>query len=236
MNPDIMLMRLKRVLIGAGCGIAAFSLGIWCLGRALESRETKYRGESFYYWLDQLNGQNSDATAQARALFTNEIIPHLTRTLLSDTNDFSLKLALVKQLNLLPGVRVYCMDADDRRAYATSQLGELGPAAAGAVPALLRALQSKDDAVHGSAATALGKIHSDPDTVIPALIACLSDPEGNCRAEAATALACFGARSKAAVPMLTRILEGPFDKDLFTAVRPALKAVDADAATKAGVK
>lgn len=231
-----MLMGLKRVLIGAGCGVAAIVLGIWGLGRALESRETQYRGESLYHWLEHLNGQDSNATVQARALLTNEIIPRLTRILLCDTNDSSWKLALVRELNLLPGLKVYRMDADERRAYAASQLGELGPAASGAVPALLQALQGKDEAVHGSAATALGKIRGDPDTVIPPLLACLSDPGGNCRAEAATALACYGARSKAAVPVLTVILKGPYDKDLFTAVRPALKAIDADAATNAGVK
>jgi hypothetical protein len=58
-----------------------------------------------------------------------------------DTNDSRLRLAVIDQLNSLPGVHVAFTPADGRRAEAVDNLAALGPAAKAALPALIEALK-----------------------------------------------------------------------------------------------
>src|SRR5258708_2737676 len=140
---------------------------------------------------------------------------------------------IIDKHNGLPGVTIYYRTADGRRAQAALEVGEFGSAAKPAIPILLQALKSKDEAVRGPAISSLGKIHSDPETIIPLLVSYLDDKELN--AEAATALGDFGALAKVAVPKLTPLLKIP-DKDLHHAVVEALQKIDPSTNAVAGGK
>jgi len=229
----LMKKRLIRMSFALVIGLGMLAGGVWVLSRALADRVVVYQGKRIYYWAERLNDSDAAASNQANAVVAREIIPRLTKAMFSDTNDSSLRMALVEQLNVLPGIQVYCTPAAGRRAYAASELGELGPAAKAAVPALLQALSGHDQPVRGAATVALGKIHCQPEVVIPLLIGLLDDKE--LKDEAAQALGGFGGLSKAAVPKLIPLLKIQ-DKELHAAVIQALRKIDPAAAVEAGVK
>lgn len=81
-------------------------------------------------------------------------------------------------------------------------LGEIGPRASAAVPALV---QAGKDPTRWSAAwvVALGKIHSNPDLSVPALIEAMETYS----IHAPVALASFGRRARPGVPQLLRVLQ-----------------------------
>jgi len=95
------------------------------------------------------------------------------------------------------------------------------------------ALQGHDTFLRPAAASALGKIHADPNMAIPLLIKYLDDD--NVNEAAARGLASYGPAAKAAVPKLIELLKVP-DKDLHHAVMQALSRIDPDAAAKAGAR
>jgi len=201
--------------------------------RALGERDVLYQGKSAYYWTEQIKSQNITASNRARLVLNQEIIPHLTKTMLEDTNDSKLRLALVEKLNDLPGVNIFFRPADSRRADAAVALGEFGPPAEPAVPALLQAFQGHDLPVRAPAAISLGKIHSKPEVIVPLLMSYLEVE--NLKEAAVQALGDYGSLSKAAIPKLLLLYKVP-DKDLHHAVEEALKQIDPAAAVEAGVR
>jgi len=62
------------------------------------------------------------------------IIPYLTNQMFADTNDSRMRVALIEQLNALPGVHIYFTRQDGRRVQAINDLGSLGPIAKAASP------------------------------------------------------------------------------------------------------
>ncbi len=94
------------------------------------------------------------------------------------------------------------------RSYIASALGEMGPAAKDAVPALVLALEDGSWGVRANAACALGKIGSTSDGVIPALEACLDDTGPLVRMDVATALVRLG-KAETGIPILMRSLKDP---------------------------
>jgi HEAT repeat protein len=220
------------------CSAAVAGLAIlyglaWLLAQALGDRETLYQSKPVDYWIEQVN--NGDATASNRAavVVNSEIVPQLTNSIFCDTNDSPVKFALVEALNNLPGILIHCAPADIRRGSAVSELGELGPVASRAGPALLQALAGNDGAVKGVAAVTLGKIRFRPDQVIPLLTALLDDPF--LKAEAAEGLGGFGALSKGAVPKLSALLKVP-EKEVRHAAREALDKIGAVTTAETGGK
>ncbi len=169
----------------------------------------------------------------ANTVLNRTLIPHLTRAMVQDTNDSRLRVALVDYLNTLPNVNIFYRSAPSRRAEAAELLGEFGPAARSAAPALLHALQGKDLAVRAAAAAALGKIKADPAAEIPLLIQYLDDKEID--EAAALALADYGPPAKAAVPKLLQLSKVP-DKDLHRAVMEALSKIDPTTTNQTGGK
>jgi hypothetical protein len=228
-----MKRRLLRILVGVAIGLALLAGAIWVLTRTLGEREVLYWGKSRYYWIDQTRSSSIAASNQAYQVLNQEIIPGLEKTMFLDTNDSGLRIALVDELNTLPGVNILFRAADSRRADAAMGLGEFGPAARAAVPALLQALQGHDAAVRGSAAFSLGKIHAQPEVIIPLLTKCLDDDD--LQESAAEALGEYGPLSKAAIPKLLVLFKVP-SKDLHVAVEGALRSIDPDAAALAGVR
>ncbi len=84
-------------------------------------------------------------------------------------------------------------------------LGEIGPAAERAIPALLRGIAHTNLLVRHNAVVALGRIHAQPELVVPELIKCFDDKEAFVRAEAAGALGAFGKEAQSAVPALLEL-------------------------------
>ncbi|MGA2863400.1 MAG: HEAT repeat domain-containing protein [Verrucomicrobiota bacterium] len=230
-----MLARLKRILIGVAVGLALLAGAVWLLIHTLGERETLYQGKTLYYWVGQMNSPAAALSNQTRLVLDTEIIPQLARTMFHDTNDSPLRLALIEELNSLPGVQIYFPRAGSRRAWAANSLGTIGPGARQTIPDLIKALKGNDPAVRPAAARALGQLQGQPDTVIPLLIACLDDPQEGVPEAAAEALGLFGPRSKAAAPKLLQLLKIP-DKDLQAAIRLALKRIDPEVALQAAPK
>lgn len=115
---------------------------------------------------------------------------------------------------------------------AIDSLGFIGPSAAEAVPSLLRWATNADAQFRCDALFALGRIRSEPDRVVPALTNALVDPDPAVRVFALIALEEFGPEAKAAVPVLVEYQKS----DTTTRSSSALKAIDSEAAGKAGVK
>jgi hypothetical protein len=189
-----------------------------------------FAGKPIEYWQAQLNGHDAGASNEAFVMANTRIIPELTDAMFHDTNDSRLRIFLIDALNQLPGVQIYFLDADGRRIDAAQTIGELGPAAKSAIPALLQALKGNDTAVRGAAISALGEIHSEPEVIIPLLITCLDND--NLNAEAAKALGNYGVLAKAAVPKIVPMLHVP-DKDARVASAEALLKIDPEAYTNA---
>lgn len=217
------------MLIAVTLGLGALAGGVWGLTQTLGDRETLYSRQTRYYWVTRMDSPDPSAREQAGAVLTNEILPRLTKVMFSDTNDSPLRRTLVQTLNGLPGVNIYFVEAEGRRAGAAAGMGEFGPAAGAAIPALLQALKGQDLAVHGAAITALGKIHCQSERIVPLLIDYLDRQE--LRSEAAEALGDYGPMAKAALPKLMR-LEKVQDKDLHHAVVEALGKIAPEAGAK----
>ena len=92
----------------------------------------------------------------------------------------------------------------DVRLYAAWALGEFGPDAKTAVPAIMVLLKDKDQDIRRAAIGALGEIGPEAKTAIPSLIALLKDSA--IRREATKALGKMGAEAASAVPPLTDLL------------------------------
>jgi len=130
-------------------------------------------------------------------------------------------------------------DAVDRL-HAAESLGEIGPEAEAAGPALIKALRHDEDvAVRTSATKALGKIGPEAKAAVPALIKALEhDKDADVRCSAASALGEIGAEAKAAVPALIKALEHDKDADVRRSAGSALGGIgpEAKAAVPALIK
>lgn len=230
-----MLQRLKRVLIGVVAGMAALAIGIWILIHTLGQREQVFHGKPISYWQTQLESRDGTLSNAAEVVVAQEVIPRLIDAMFHDTEDSRLRLALIEQLNKLPGVMIYYIPADGRRALAAGDLGSLGPHAQAAIPDLVKVIKSKDEAVRIASVSALGPIQRQPETVIPLLTACLDDPQDGLQSAAVDSLGHFGALSRPVWPKLVPLLKIR-DKDLQRSLKIALKQIDPDEAAKVGIK
>jgi hypothetical protein len=111
------------------------------------------------------------------------------------------------------------------RQGAAGVLGEIGPGAIGAVPALVQALEDEYSSVGRAAAAALGQMGAG---AVPALTHALGDEDDSVRAHAAWALAAMGPEAADAVPALMRALEDEASP-VRTQAAFALKAVGGEA-------
>lgn len=225
--------RVGRIALGVVIGFGLLAGGVVGLVYTLGEHETLYEGKPIFQWIAQAQSKNAALSNSVNTVLNRTVIPQLTRTMFQDTNDSRIRLALIDYLNTLPNVSIFFRKADTRRADAAGMLGEFGPSARAAGPALLQALQGRDLAVRAAAAGALGKIQTDPATVIPLLIKYLDDEDLN--SAAALALADYGPPAEAAVPKLIELSKLP-DKDLRRAVTQALSKIQPAAAANAGMR
>jgi hypothetical protein len=85
-------------------------------------------------------------------------------------------------------------------------LGDIGPSAEEAVPALLNQLQSTNWSARGNALFALGRIRTKATVVVPRITEALDDPNPYVCGSAASALEAYGREAKSSVPVLVRKL------------------------------
>jgi HEAT repeat protein len=96
-------------------------------------------------------------------------------------------------------------------------------------------LKDPDQLNRYNAAAHLGAMGQQPEVVVPALCRLITDPDAPVRYSAVHALGKFGRQAQAAVPALVEALK---DKEplSYTIVSRSLKAIDPEAAAKAGVQ
>jgi HEAT repeat protein len=122
------------------------------------------------------------------------------------------------------------------RCCAIDALGLIGPPAKDAVPSLLGWATNADWQVRCNAILALGRIRAEPERVLPVLTNALHDPAAEVHPNAVKALLEFGPNAKPAVPALVGFLNADDHSMDRSIVTNALKAIDPEAAAKAGVK
>jgi HEAT repeat protein len=114
---------------------------------------------------------------------------------------------------------------EQSRAQAAEALGELGPRAKDAIPALARALRDEYEQVRRGAAASLAAIGAD-QSAIPDLVVALKDVDAEVRESAARALGSAGSQARAAVPSLGLLLKDP-SEDVRQAAAEALGKIRA---------
>jgi hypothetical protein len=219
------------MFLGVTVGLAVLVGGLWILIHTVGAREYLYAGKSIYYWQERMNSPVGEVSNETRLVIETRIIPRLTDVMFHDEYDSKLRIALVAQLNSLPGVQIYYSPAEGRRAQAAAALGSLGPHAQAALPDLISVINGKDEAVRIPAVYALGQIRSRPETVIPRLIACLDDPQDGMAVAAVESLGKFGPLSRSVWPKLIPLLKIR-EKDMRKALRDALPQIDPEEAAK----
>ncbi|MHC5079359.1 MAG: HEAT repeat domain-containing protein [Planctomycetota bacterium] len=110
----------------------------------------------------------------------------------------------------------------------TEILGEIGPRADAAVPALTKALTDTNATVRTSAAESLGKIGPAARPAIPDLLKAAKDTDPAVRANAITALVLLGARGEDALPVLRERL-GDEDQTVQDCAAYAIAGMGTDA-------
>jgi HEAT repeat protein len=121
------------------------------------------------------------------------------------------------------------------RYCAANALGGIGRGTLETTSALLKHLNDTNQFVRGSVELALGKLRAEPGVVVPILIQELrTDPTRLSRSRI-RALGAFGAEAKQAVPLLLELFRSN-SADLGLDIASALKAIDPEAAAKAGMK
>jgi len=118
---------------------------------------------------------------------------------------------------------------------ASLSLTAIGPAARIAIPSFVRETASSSDDVRFDAANALLSFPSEPRLIVPAFVKGLSDTSFSVRMVAVMGLANFGTNAQEAVPPLVRMLSDP-NGNVRTIATDALRAIDPEAAAKAGVQ
>jgi HEAT repeat protein len=117
--------------------------------------------------------------------------------------------------NAVPDITaIYERDlSSSSRHAAANALVEIGPAAKGAIPALISSAASTNSEVRAFAVYTLGRMALEPERVNPVLIRALQDPDREVRYDAAFglgALAFMGGDAKCAVPALVQTLKDSY--------------------------
>jgi HEAT repeat protein len=119
------------------------------------------------------------------------------------------------------------------RTSAARCLISIWPVAQEAVPVLVQHLRDPDEMVCFFSGQALGAIRKSPELVVPALTERLKGP--GMKWGTLLALGRFGPEAKTAVPLIIPLLNDP-DAETRSWAAMSLKAIDSEAAARAGVK
>jgi HEAT repeat protein len=123
------------------------------------------------------------------------------------------------------------------RRIAANSLGLMQTRPKEVVPALIRTLQDPSAEVRRNAAGSLGGpvYKQEADTIVPALIKTLKDTDPTVRRWTAWRLGRYRARAHECVPKLVSLLSDS-DQEVRKEAADALKLIDPEAATNAGIK
>jgi HEAT repeat protein len=97
---------------------------------------------------------------------------------------------------------------------AATSLGQIGPRAEAAIPALMATYSGKDDELKGRALYSLGGIRRQPGVVVPFLIEATHHAHVSVRDAAARALGEFGVEAESALPALKKLAQADPDDDV----------------------
>ncbi|HEX4644731.1 MAG TPA: hypothetical protein VH598_03910 [Verrucomicrobiae bacterium] len=199
------------LLAASGCVAVVAVFQLWTF-----FAEPKYQGAGLNAWMMRLQQENQDERTMAQAALRamgKSAVPPLTGMLEKRDSAFKRKIAVYAPR--FP-VLYWLLRQDDSaldRGYAASALGEIGPAASNAIPALLRVCALTNSQVSRTficpkAKAALMKIRGEP---LGPLVGELegenaSSAEWGCTARA---LLEFGTNAAPAVPVFCRALKFP---------------------------
>jgi HEAT repeat protein len=173
--------------------------------RALNRPEPSYNNQPLSYWMERMA---DPATATHASSVLNEMGPEALPALIdalrvnpSSASDFIYASAV--RVHLAPE-RNY--DAPNIRATAAYLLGQIGPPAASASDALIKALNDPEALVRLRAIRALSQIG---EPVLPQLIVALNNPSATVRQGAARSIGGMKTKPRSAIPSLIRALSDP---------------------------
>ena len=228
-NPSPQPRHGRTLKIGAGILVlvtaSMFTLVFW------DYREPSFHGKRAHYWLDHYFGElgEKDPGTEAFKAMGSNAVPFLIKVLegkpsglakmldekLYDTNCLSLSLP-GWLTDHLPSAR----DVEDRRETAASIIGEIGPDAQAAIPALIRIFEELDEVkqsppeayiaqrLQSEVFTALESMGEKGEVVIPKYLDYLASDDEDWRIAGADLLGSIGPKAKVAVPLLRRATEG----------------------------
>jgi HEAT repeat protein len=122
------------------------------------------------------------------------------------------------------------------RSAAARAIGEIGPAASYAIPALTNLMATGKSYDRVSAAIALWRITSNESLALPVIMKELPSFDKNSKHIPINGLKAMGPRAKAAFPLLVSELNDTQDAYLRGVITNAMKAIDPEAAAKAGME
>jgi HEAT repeat protein len=198
------VVKKKRVLIGAGVIAVGVLAGILLLPR---SEALVYQGKALGDWSKRAYAGDAGAAAALKSL-GREAVPGLTKLLtyhdsLIRKQVWAVQSKLPKGMSRFVRGKVRPPDAVTVREAAARALGNIGPDARAAIPALGKALRDKEGRVCWEAAGALRRIGKE---AVPSLCEALGAKHATVRHAAAYELGEMGPQAEAAIPALIQSL------------------------------
>jgi HEAT repeat protein len=161
-------------------------LGLLVWAGAGRGDEPKVEGKTVKQWVEQLKDSEPRRAAKAMTALTKIGEPAVD-----------------------PLIEVLKDKDEEARPLAAQVLGDIGPAAKKAIPALIEALKDDDadPSVRNSAASALAEMGPAAKPAVPALLAALKDDDAGVRGSAAFTLGKVGAEAKTVLGPLLEALD-----------------------------
>jgi HEAT repeat protein len=190
-------------------------VSIWALARVNPDNKELYRMAAARFVQSLKDADPLVRSTAAQALASLPPAPEITLPLLEaglrDADETTLRHALDALAAIGPSatpVLINALKHENLRGHAAYILGQIGPDAAAATPALAKLLTDKNERVAQEAAVALANIGPGAKDAVPALIEVLRQPDSPHVHAAAYALGRIGPDAAAAKETLVELLDG----------------------------